>query len=155
MERLEPKPDIQAPLSFESKPCRAPICSDLAQLFFELLSYGLAGFISWDPNRGWRDGGGAGPGGADTRAFGWGEAAGVHLSCLLESIKATVKEQGWEVTKMSFSSVTNLCQRTLPCDHGPLALRAELLPPRAFLYLLPLCFPQVPPAAACSAPRTL
>lgn len=152
-ERPEPKPDTRAPLSFELKPCRAPICSDVPRSFFELLSEPLACSISWDPHRGGREGGGAGPRGAHTRTFGW-----MKLLCA-PLVLARERESSWgggpglggdrSVLQLSLWPVPG----DLPCDRALVALRAELLPLRAFLHLLPLCFPQAPPAAPCSAPR--
>ncbi|KFQ96283.1 Protein AF-17, partial [Nipponia nippon] len=89
----------------------------------------------------------AGPGGADTCTFGWDETAGVHLSCLLESIKAVGGAAGLEEDKDVLQLGNWPVPEDLRCGRAPVALWAELLPPRAFLYLLPLC---LPPGTSCS-----
>ncbi|KFR12814.1 Protein AF-17, partial [Opisthocomus hoazin] len=89
----------------------------------------------------------AGPGGAGACPFGWGEAAGVHLLCLLGSIKATRGAAGLEGNRDVLQLSNEPVPEDLHGDHASVALWAEFLPPRAFLYLLPLCFP---PGTSCS-----
>lgn len=75
----------------------------------------------------------------------------LHLSFLLESNKATGGEQGWKVTKMSFSSVTSLCQGT--CVTTMLLLPYGL----SYCHHEPsyICFPSASPRYLLQQPAVL
>lgn len=131
-ERPEPKPDTRAPLSFESEPCRAPICSDVTRSFFELLSEPLACFVSWDPHQGGREGGRVvvqGLGEQTHACLGGGSGWCAPLVLTREHESSWGGGPGLE----GDTSVLQLSLWPVPedlhcCDRALVALRAELLP---------------------------